>query len=95
MAELAAKIDKSKHVLFEANELKSKSNLTEEEWFRRVDGFLFDPANEIPNTGLVRDLVRGLLTKRFADQLGSLTVAKFATFVEAYPAPKRYKGTGK
>lgn len=92
LTELAGRINQSKYVLFTAAELKSKNHLTEEEWYRRSCGFLEDPNNGFPNTGLVRDLVRGLLTKRFEAQLGSLTVAKFATVVGDYPPPKKYKG---
>lgn len=95
VAECAARIDRSKHALFDPKELKSKSKLTEEEWFDRTVRFVEDPANEVPNTGIARDLTRGLLTKLFADHLGQLTVAKFATVVQDYPAPKKYKGIAK
>lgn len=90
--DLSNQIAKSRHVMFTPEELRSKTNLTEEDWFERTCRFLEDPQNGFPNRGLVRDLVRGLLTKRFADKLGPLTVAKYATIVQDFPAPKRYKG---
>jgi hypothetical protein len=92
--ELSNKIAKSTYPLFTAKELKDKVKLTEEEWFVRSTGFVEDAKNGFPNTGLVRDLTRGLLTKLFTAHLGQQTVAKFATVVKDAPLPKKYKGLG-
>lgn len=93
LMDLASRINRSKYPLFTRAELKSKTHLSEEEWYQRTCRFLEDPSNGFPNTGLVRDLVRGLLTERFAAQLGSQTVAKYAPAAKGFPAPKKYKGT--
>lgn len=92
--DLTGRINRSPVALFTSQELKTKTKLTDGQWLDRTTAFVEDARNGFSNAGLVRDVVRGLLTKRFAEHLAPLTVAKYATLIRDAVPPKKYKGTG-
>lgn len=70
--------------LLDPKEVKARVHLTEGEWEDRMTRYLDNPANHIPNVGIVRDCARAILTKKHAPHLAKATVAKHTQLLKRW-----------
>lgn len=85
--QLSALIDQSSFELLSNSELVHRTRVPEGDWDYRLTQFVDAPENNIPNTGIARDITRALLTTRCRDHLAHTTIAKHTKILKEDMAP--------